>query len=85
MAARTWLSRITREKERQGDETLAIAADQRACDGGEARGCVGIAVLQFMDTEGFGGAKSNPELVDTYQKACDSGDMKKGAPLSAFP
>jgi TPR repeat protein len=50
------------------DETRAVAFYQRACDGGDARGCNNLGVM-YMD--GRGVAKDEVRAVTLFQGACD--------------
>ncbi|MFC2429320.1 MAG: tetratricopeptide repeat protein [Campylobacter sp.] len=56
-----------------GDEQTAAKIWQKACETGEARGCVRIGFLYQSDR----GVKQDDEKAGKfYQKACDAGELR---------
>ncbi len=53
------------------DEKLAIKLYQRACDGGEGRGCKNLGVM-YENASGV--AKDMKRAAELYEQACDKGD-----------
>ena len=54
----------------KGDYQKAVQLYQKACDGGEARGCFSLG---FLYQNGQGVKQDYQKAAELYQKACDGG------------
>ena len=57
------------EAYKKGDYQKAVQLLQKACDSGEARGCLGLGILY---ANGQGVRQDYQKVAQLYQKACDS-------------
>uniref|UniRef100_UPI0026F2B4C3 tetratricopeptide repeat protein n=1 Tax=Campylobacter showae TaxID=204 RepID=UPI0026F2B4C3 len=67
------LTKLGAEAYNQGDYQKAAQLYQKACDGGELRGCNNLGTLYV---KGQGVNQDYQKAAQLYQKACDGGDAK---------
>ena len=67
------LTELGNEAYDKGDYQKAAELYQKACDGGDAGGCLNLGVLYKI---GQGVRQNYQKAAQLYQKACDSGEAK---------
>ena len=64
-----------------GDEKMAAQIWQKACESGEARGCVRLG---FLYQSGRGVKQDDAKAGKFYQKACDTGELSSCDSLASL-